>query len=127
MRAAERVSYPGGPTPREFLGYLRGNIGRSDLGVFVGYEHGTPRGLVVAMLPTTILMLMPQLILGYNEGSRELHKLASVRIREWLREAGYNTAAALNRARADKVFSRGFADFGRPSVYGSIIKFDLKG
>jgi hypothetical protein len=125
LRAAERISYPGGPTPHLFLSHVRRNLGRSDVGVFVGYENEVPKGFVLVLLPTTPLMLLPQLILGFNEGSRELHKLASVRIRDWLLQNGYHTAAALNRARDDKVFIRGFADFGKGTVYGSIIRFEL--
>jgi hypothetical protein len=123
-RAAERISY-GGPTPKAFRLYLWGNIGRSDLGVFVGYEGSKPCGLVVCQLPVNCLMICPQLIIGYNEGSRELHKLATERIQHWLKENGWNCALAVNRRREHQVFARAFADFGKASVYGTIVRFDI--
>lgn len=52
------------------------------------------------MLPTPLMML-PQILFGYNEGSRIYGRAVMLRLREFL--AGYPKALALNTRHADVV------------------------
>jgi hypothetical protein len=79
---------------------------------------------VFVLLPTTPFISYPQLIMGYNEGAYQLHRLASIRIREWLRQNGHTTALAITR-RADRAFMRCFRDFGEGELYATFVRFEL--
>jgi hypothetical protein len=115
--------YPG-TTPREFAAYVRGNIGRSDWGVFVGAEDGVPKSIVLVLLPCP-LTIAPQVVLAYNEGARVLGYKVGIRVKRWILENGYAQALALNLRHSETLFCRLFARFGKPERFGGVIRFIL--
>jgi hypothetical protein len=117
------VDYPG-TTPLEFAGYVQGNIGRSDWGVFVGTQQGVPKSIVIVLLPCPFT-IAPQVVLAYNEGTRGLGYKVGIRVKRWILENGYTHALALNLRHPEALFCRLFARFGKPERFGQVIRFIL--
>lgn len=129
--ACAAVRYPGtdaGSIYKE----LSLRIAENELGLFVGIEDA-PLALCVAILPTSCLMMAPQIPLLYNRGSRALIRALAVRVREWIVEHGHTHAIGANMYqpqegtrignRPDAAFCRGFRHFGDPEHAGSLIRF----
>jgi hypothetical protein len=131
-RAFRAVGFPDA-SPAELMPFLRSNIGRSDWGLFVGFEPfdqrsgGDPKAVALAMLPSTPLMLKPQIVLAYNEGSKALARMIGVRVRAWILEAGYADALAINLHHKARSFARVFRHFGEPSSFAEVVRFSLEG
>jgi hypothetical protein len=123
LRAIRTIGFPG-VSVEGFAAWLTAHVSAPDVGLFVGYTKDAPQGVVFVLLPSTPFMHAPQLILGFNEGPAELHRLASIRIRQWLQDNGHSGALAITR-RDGRAFRRCFKDFGRPSPYASVVKFDF--
>jgi hypothetical protein len=112
-----------GVSPRKFYEEIANRIDQPALGVFIGFEDEQPQTLVVALLPTSCMMLHAQIVAAYNQGSKGLAEKVAARVREWIVAAGHHQAAAINIRRPDGVFSRGLRYFGRPERLGSVILF----
>jgi hypothetical protein len=123
-RAFRAVGFPD-TNPVELAAFLRSNIGRSDWGVFVGSEGGDPKAVALAMLPSTPLMLKPQIVLAYNEGSRAVARMIGVRVRAWILDNGYTDALGINLHHKARSFARVFAHFGEPSRVAELVRFRL--
>jgi hypothetical protein len=123
-RAVEATKYPGTDAV-SFYRELTVRIAERGLGCFVGYEGDRPATLAIALLPTSRMMMAPQIVLVYSGGA-ELTRKVGVRLREWLLEEGHKEALACNLAfldRPDRVFMRVFRHFGKPEFAGSLIRF----
>jgi hypothetical protein len=124
-RAVIGVNYPRA-TPLEIARYVRENIGRSEWGVFVGFESGDPKAIVIAILPCPF-MIAPQIPLAYNEGSRALFRTLGARLRQWIVDNGYEDALGINLHHSEAAFRRVFAHFGASQRFGEVIRFNLGG
>lgn len=123
-RAVKAVDYPGA-TPLEFYSFMRNNIGRSDIGTFVGFADGVPRIICIGLLPTTVFTFLPQIVFVYNEGSKALAKAVGVRVRAWLRDNGFDEALAVNMLHKPDAFARVFSHFGEPKSFAEVVRFIL--
>jgi hypothetical protein len=124
LRAVTGTRYPG-TTPSKVYLELLGRISEDALGVFVSRDDSGPRSVAVVLLPTSNLMMYPQVALVYSEGPPTHIKAVLERVRGWLRKAGHERALGINLWRSDRAFMRGFCHFGKPSRMGSLIAFDL--
>lgn len=103
---------------------LRLRVAEDKLGIFIGMEDSyLPSALAVAMLPSSSMMMAPQIVLVYSEGPPALIKKVAHRLRKWITDAGYDRAIGINLWREDLVFMRGFKHFGTPARLGSLIEF----
>jgi hypothetical protein len=95
---------------------------RPDFGLFLSLDGTRPRAIGAAMKPSPLMML-PQILFGYNEGPRIYGRAVMERLREFL--VGYDKALALNTKHRDAVFLRTFRAMGEGKVTGSVVEFTL--
>lgn len=93
--------------------------------VLLGIEEGQPRALLVTQLPTP-LMLLPVILLGYNEGTKQLGKAMMQQACAWVRENGYSAFLAVNRGRNSAAYARGLRPFGKVSDAGTTFRVELR-
>jgi hypothetical protein len=94
-------------------------------GIFIGRERDAPKALCIGMLPTSAMMLAPQVALAYAEGPRLLTRLVGLRWAAWLRENGYDRFMGVNHLYSDELFMRAFSFGGKTRRIGSIIEWRL--
>jgi len=133
-RALSKLRYPGTDSG-SFYRELQVRIGEDGLGVFIGFEFGTPKTLCIGVLPSSAMMMAPQISLVYSDGTPEMICHVSIRVREWIKAEGYGEALGVNLyrdseelegrigKRNDLAFQRGFRHFGQPEVAGAMIRF----
>jgi hypothetical protein len=124
-RAVVETHYPG-TSPGAFYHELAARVGEDKLGIFVGFEDGFPRALAVAVLPTSCMMMAPQVPVVYSAGRPDLIRRVGERLKSWIMTAGYDTFMGVNLWRDDKVFVRGFRHVGEGEVIGSLVSFKLE-
>jgi hypothetical protein len=122
-RAFEVGEYPGDITA--IYGDLVANAHSDSRGIFIGLVDGSPRSLIVALLPDAPLMGYPQVPIAYSDGPPALARVMGARLREWVMRAGYDRFWCINLMRSDKAFLRVFRHAGQASVKGSIVEFLL--
>jgi hypothetical protein len=120
--AITATRYPG-TTRGKFYNELRQRVAENALGMFVGFEDEAPKAIAVAMLPTSCMMLAPQVALVYSRGRPPLIRAMGTRLRAWIMAAGYDRVIGTNLYRNDDVFMRGFAHIGEPRRLGSLIEW----
>jgi hypothetical protein len=121
-RAVTRTEYPG-TTPAALFRECVTRISDPTFGLFLGMEGGEARGIAIALLPSSALMMAPQVCLAYSEGSPRLAREVAVAVCEWFKAAGYDRCLGLNLWRDDDVFMRAFRHAGSPRVFGSMVEF----
>src|ERR1700738_3242961 len=111
------------PQPALVLTEIVNQIHSHGIGVFIGFRGDDPQAVVVAQLPSSAFHLAPFVSLAYSDGRRALSIAVGARLRDWLREAGFDNALAVNMRHTDRAFMRGLAHFGAPARAGGIIRF----
>lgn len=122
MRGARKA---GLTQPAAVLAEIVGQIASHGIGVFVGFDGHDPKAVAIAQLPSSAFHLAPTVSLAYSEGARALAIAVGARLRDWLCEAGFRDALAINMQHTDRAFMRGLAHFGTPERIGGIIRFSL--
>lgn len=114
-------------SPQQFYEEVVRRISEHALGVFVGYQDGQPKTLLIAELPTSAFQLAPVVVLAYHQGAERALVIATARrLREWLISFGFKNADVLNLRHTDRSMCRGCAHFGTPERIGSVIRFTLE-
>ena len=112
--------------PASVLAELVQHPASDRIGIFLGRDDDTPRGLVVAQLPLSVFMTAPVVVLAYaDHAPRELVRRIGARLAEWIAGAGFDHALALNMRHDSKAFCRGLRHFGSPDVVGDVVAFQL--
>jgi hypothetical protein len=95
-RAVEATRYPGA-SPQAVYDELCANSANPNFGVFAALDQ---RALAIVVLPSSVLMMAPQVVLAYNDGRPLLARLIAARRNEirseltrWQLAAGHLTAA----------------------------------
>lgn len=122
MRGARKA---GLPHPAAVLAEIVGQVHSHAIGVFVGFRGHDPKAVAIAQLPSSAFHLAPTVSLAYTEGDRTLSIAVGARLRDWLCEAGFDHALAINMQHTDRAFMRGLAHFGMPERVGGVIKFSF--
>jgi hypothetical protein len=89
--------------------------------VLVGVEEDALHALLVTQLPTPF-MLLPTVLFGYNDGSRNLGHAMMAEAASWAREHGFEKLLMVNRSgRSDAAYARTLRRIGmitgRASVF----------
>lgn len=121
VSAVTETAYPG-TTPERFYAELASRIIKEALGVFVGFDEDEAKALAVALLPTSAMMIAPQVCLVYSRGKPALIRAVAERLKAWIMASGYDRVMGLNLYRDDTVFMRGFRYIGQPRRLGSVIE-----
>lgn len=120
-RAVERSRYPI-PWPLMFADLAR-RIDHDGLGVFLAHEKGAPRGLVIAILPDSPLMMAPQVPLVYSESKQPALVRALYRaVTKWLKESGYHSMLSLALRHPPKAWARRFRNLGEFRVVAPLVE-----
>lgn len=124
VRAAEKMGYPNpGPTI-DFVAWECQHPGSQ---VLLGFEDDAPKAFTVTLLPGSPLMVEPQLVSAYNEGSVELSKSMLREVAAFIRAAGHRKFMFTNRTgHSDEVQFRYWRDIAEGHVYGHSLEFELK-
>ena len=86
--------------------HVEGLCGEAHTQVLLGIEAERPAALLVTQLPTPF-MLLPTVLLGYNEGSRALGHAMMAEAASWAREHGFEKLLMVNRSgRSDAAYAR---------------------
>jgi len=116
----------GFPVPGAILAELLKNPEDESTGIFVGATLAGPRVVTVGFLPLSAFWLAPIVALAYAEHAPpRLVRLVGKTLRGWFREAGADHVVVANLLHTDRAFIRGLGHFGRPSVSGSMIRFEF--
>ena len=122
LRAVTATRYPGAD-PVLFYDEIARRIADPDLGLFVGLVHDSPLALCLAVLPSSQLMMAPQVALVYSEGRPMLIRHMGDRLRAWLRSEGHDRFMAVNLRHTDAVFVRAARRVGSAAVgLGSLME-----
>lgn len=113
------------PNPEPVARHVAALCTEAHTQVLLGIEGAQPRALLVTQLPTP-LMLLPTVLLGYNEGIPALGKAMMQQACAWMRENGYYSFLAVNRGRNSAAYARGLRPFGEVSDAGTTFRVELR-
>lgn len=113
------------PQPAAALAEIVGQIHSHGIGVFVGFDGDDPKTVAIAQLPSSAFHLAPMVSVAYSEGGRTLSVAVSARLRNWLCEAGFDHALAVNMRHTDRAFMVGLSYFGSSERVGGVIRFSF--
>lgn len=108
-------------------GELISFIERPDHFFLLGAEAGAFKSIVLGMLPQSVLFPYPQVVMAYNEGSRDLKIAMHSAILDAVTSAGYTTFWTFNVGKhSDKAWLRTFQHpDGEFSKIGSLMEFKI--
>lgn len=114
--------YPGAE-PASLYAELRRRIAEDKIGVFVGFEdQWVPRALAVTLLPDSPLMMAPQCLIVYSEGSRMLTRHVGMRVRKWIMAAGYDRVLGIGFNHSMAAWARGLRGIGDARPLGELFE-----
>lgn len=117
----------GYPNPEPTYDFIASQAGVSGTQILLGFEDDVLRGGGVTLLPGSPLMVAPQVVFAYNEGSRELGKALQAEAVAFIRAAGYSKFLYVNRTdNPDEVHFRAWRDVTKNARhYGSMIEMEV--
>jgi len=115
------------PNPEEVLNFLASECVYPGCQVLLGLEDNVPKALSVCILPMSPLMVEPQVVAAYNDGSLELGQKLCAETVSFVKAAGFTKLMFVNRTgHADEVIFRRWAPHGKGTKYGSLLEFTIK-
>jgi hypothetical protein len=122
MRGARQCGFP---VPSAILAELSRCPGDDHTGLFLGTIGGEARVVTVGFLPSSAFWLAANVGMAYSEKApRQLVALVAEKLRDWYKENGHSHVLVANLLHTDRSYMMGLKHFGRPSVAGSVIRFD---
>jgi hypothetical protein len=101
---------------------LRGNVASDLLGLFVGFQDGTPKALAGVVLPSSAVAFAPQVFIVYSVGGPALIRAVGERVRTWIMDAGYCSVTGVGLRHRARAWLRGLAFLGETKELGSVIE-----
>lgn len=123
LRAIEATQAPT-VNAQAYYDEIAAHIASPARGVFVGFDEHDPKAVAVVILPTSPMMMGPQVPLAYSE-SRALSTAVGVRVRDWLHQAGFDRFFCVNFKHDDKAYARVFGHVGEFRAAGTFFEVVL--
>lgn len=123
LEAARACDYP---APEEALAFIATQIAYPGCGLWLGAENQVLKAVSVAFWPENPLMMVPQVCVAYNVGSRALSHEIGDAVVAWVREGGYDRLRVINMTGySDKAHMRAFRYVGDAVLVGSQLEYRL--
>lgn len=124
QRAVTATKYPGLTWP-VLAAELARLIDQPNIGFYIAQQDDAPKALVLVILPTSALMIAPQVVLVYSEGRPALVKALGRAMKKWLQDEGHDRVMGVTLWREDGAFERRFRYLGKPRRIGTLMDFQF--
>ena len=124
LQAARDAKYP---NPEDVVDVLARESAMPGSQILIGFEDEVPVAVTVTMLPGSPLMLLPQVVMAYNKGTRAMTSGLMSEIKSFLQDWGWKKFLCVNLSdHDDKTYARAYRSLGELTKKNSIMEFEIK-